>query len=626
MQRGLTSYLPAVGVCVFAFGLAVYDLEFRSMWYDEWLSWNWSQMNPVVMTVDTAQQGGHPPTYYAFLWLWTRITMTQQLSAMRLSSVLFGVLAVALTYRLTLRWFQSEVVALVAALTLAVSSPYVYFMRELRMYTLMVLLVVLSWWAFDRFVRRKRHGLLLYTLTLALMAYTYYFTVFIAALQLVMLLLFWRGRLPRAVVVYAGVLLLLLPWVPFLRVQIQNDAQYAEYGLEVPGIGVVAKGAATQGTDEDSIRSFIQRYTNEQPYFIGGLVLAGTLIGGLHYFRPREQRRWYVAALLWLFGTTLIFFLGNLVTPLYNPRYLLMIVPALGIVIGLGVVELPRRYQWLVASGLVIFGMFTHTAGFFGFRTPHNELLGTVAAQFEPGDKVWYNMEAGARGSSLYSAPEYYLAVKYPNLTTDDFVWDVEDDASDPTQVDRVWDVRDIYTRIPLDMHNLLMTGRRVTEEHNVGEFRIRLYETPPQTQPAQFGEHFGVRADVPQTIVTAPGEMVPLKLWFDVANTPELDYSLALHLRTPDGDMVTQLDNTLIYENMAIDDDSLPTSQWQPGDVPYFIPAALEIPADVPAGTYDLWLTVYHWQQSPTGLVLTAGDSITRADNFLHVASVTVE
>ncbi|MEL6272374.1 MAG: glycosyltransferase family 39 protein, partial [Chloroflexota bacterium] len=429
--------MAAAAVVLLAFWLAVYDLEFRSMWYDEWLSWNWSQMNPIVMTTDTTNNGGHPPTYYAFLWLWTTVTQTQQLSAMRLSSTLFGVMTVALTYRLSLAWFENHRVALVAALVMAISSMFVYFMRELRMYTLMTLLVTVSWWAFWRFANGKKHGALMYGLTLAVMAYTYYFTAFMAFVQLVMAVIFYRERLLRLLVVYAGVLLVLAPWVPSLVVQIQNDAQYLDEGegLELPLIGMVGKGAASQASDADSIRSFVRRYTNGQPYVVFGLAALGAVMGAAHYWQNPERRRWFVAVLLWSAGTTLVFFGGNFITPIYNPRYLLMIVPGLGMLVALAWVDLPPRYQWALGAGLVVFGLLTHTAGFFGLREPHDDLLGTVAANFQEGDRIWYNLEAGAEGSSLFSAPEYYLAVKYTNLTEDDFIWNASEDFEDPAQV-----------------------------------------------------------------------------------------------------------------------------------------------------------------------------------------------
>ena len=619
--------MAAVGVCLVAFGLATYDLEFRSMWYDEWLSWNWSQMNPIAMTIDTAKQGGHPPTYYAFLWAWTRLTMTEQISAMRLSSTLFGVLTVALTYRLTLAWFDNHRVALIAALVTAISSMMVYFMRELRMYTLMTLLVTLSWWAFWRFMSGKRSGALLYGLTLALMAYTYYFTAFMAFVQFVMALVFFRKRLLRLFAVYVGVLLVLSPWIPSLVMQIQNDAQYLEEGegLELPIIGLVGKGAASQASDADSIRSFINRYTNGQPYVIFGLAALGAIVGAAHFWKDQQKRLWYIAALLWFAGTTLIFFGGNFITPIYNPRYLLMIVPGLGMVVAFAFVELPSRYQWLMGGGLVIFGLLTHTAGFFGLREPHNDLLGTVSAQFEEGDRVWYNLSGGAQGSSLFSAPEYYLDVKYTNLTEDDFIWDASDDFESVEEVPRVWDVRDIYTQIPDEIHGEMLNGRRVTQQHQFGEYTVRLYEVPPQQEPALFSDIFAVTAEETQNTVTR-GETVTVTMWSDVLQAPQIDYSLALHLRTTSGEVVTQADVPLVFKNPFNEDEQTPTSGWQLENAPYLVQEMLAIPNNLPRGDYALWATVYHWQNAPDGLPLDAPEIYTTAGNFIQVGTVTVK
>jgi len=595
------------------------------MWYDEWLSWQWSQMNPVAMTIDTAQQGGHPPTYYAFLWAWTRLTMTQDLSVMRLPSVFFGVLAVALTYRLARLWFDNTWLAFSAGLVIAGNTVLVYFMRELRMYTLMMLLVTLSWWAFERFVERKRNGLLLYSLTLALMAYTYYFTGFIALLQFGLVLVFYRERLPRLLLVYAIVVMVLLPWLPSLRMQIQNDAQYAEYGVEVPLLGAVAKGAATQSTNIDSIRSFVERYTNDEPYVVIGGLAAGLIVGTAHYWRDAARRRRLANVWAWFAGTLLIFFVGNLFTPLYNPRYLLMIVPALGIAIGLGTVELPHRYRWLLSAFFVVFALLTHTSGFFGGRTPHNELLGTVSARFEPGDRVWYNLELGASGSSLYSAPEYYLTVRYTNLKHDDFVWDAEAVFADIDETPRVWDVRDIYTPMPENVERALRDGRRITERYVFGNYRVSLYEAPKPDAWVTFGDVFRAQVRQPERADYQVGEAVRFVMWMDIDTVPTLDYSLALHLRTADGQTVVQSDTPIIYRPAGGGNYRPPTSQWKPDEAPYVLHPELLLPDDLPAGTYTLWLTVYHWQDVPSGLTLhTPADTI-QQDNFMQVMPLTV-
>lgn len=601
--------------CLLGFGLAVADLEHRSMWYDEWLSWNWSQMNPVVMARDTADAGGHPPTYYAFLWAWTRLTGTQHLGMMRYSSALFGVLAVALTYRLGVLWFTDRRAALFAALFVATSSTFIYYMRELRMYTLMVLLVVASWWAFTRFVRGKPHGGLLYGLLLALMAYTWYFTGFVALLQLVVLLVWYPRQVPRLLGVYGAVALAVAPWLPSMLNQIRNDAQYADYGLELPFVGLVGKGAATYRTTWGVFEDFLYQYSNEQPFLVFGLLALGVVIGAARW----RERLWW-ALLVWLLGVPLIFFLGNFITPLYNPRYLLMLVPAMGLTVGLGLADLPGRYQAAFAAGLLLFGVWTYPAAFERPLVPHNDLLGTIAADFTPGDRIWYNLDEGARGSSLFAGPSYYLQLRYTDLQTSDFVWDAPNDFNDPQQVPRVWDVRSIYSEPPATTQAALVEGRALVRTWRFDEYRLRLFAAPPPEPVATFADLLAVRY-TPLDLPVRREDTLTLDLWWDVLAAPPLDYSYALHLRpAAGGETAAQQDAALT----TTERDPRPTSTWTPGTAPYHMQAAFTVPPGLPAGDYALWLAVYHFQDAPGGLAVTGAD-VPQQGAFVRVGAVRV-
>ncbi|MEO0560581.1 MAG: glycosyltransferase family 39 protein [Chloroflexota bacterium] len=606
----------AVLMCLLGFGLATVGLEARSMWYDEWLSWEASQKaSPLVIAADAPTMSGHPPTYYSILWIWTRLTGTQDLGLMRYTSALFGVLTIALTYRLGVLWFQDARVGLVAALFVATSSTFLYYMRELRMYTLTVLLVTASWWALHRFVHGRRGGALQYFLLLTIMAYTYYFTGFVAALQLVVVLLFYRHRLTRLLLVYAGALIVIAPWLPALVTQIRLDAEYATYGLELPLIGVVAKGAATSGTNWGAFIEFLHTYSNNQPHVIISLLVVGVFVSLRQYRDPM----WW-AALIWMVGVPAIFFLGNLVTPLYNVRYPLMMIPAMGLVIGFGVTSLPAVHQGAFLGVFLVFGLLTYTDAFEPPVTPHDDLLGTVSVGFQPGDEIWYNIETGARGSSLFASPSYYLQTRYTELTEDDFVWDAPNDFSDPDRVPRVWDVRSVFNPLPPDAEAEIMDGRALSQVVRHDSYEVRLYEAPPGDGVAVFNDQLTLHhhADAPWTVAD---DVLTVDLWWVTQSQPALDYSYALHLRPiSETQTVAQADAALV----TVDDTPHFTSTWAADEGPYFTRPTLRLPSEITPGAYEVWLTVYHFQTSPQGLNLAlADDAAERDGNFVGLGTV---
>ena len=93
----------------------------------------------------------HPPLYYALLHGWTAILGTGP-AALRLLSVVVGVLTIPLLYLVARRMFTRRV-ALLATFLLTISPLHVYYSQEVRMYGLVALLSVgilaAAWGVFD---------------------------------------------------------------------------------------------------------------------------------------------------------------------------------------------------------------------------------------------------------------------------------------------------------------------------------------------------------------------------------------------------------------------------------------------------------------------------------------------
>jgi hypothetical protein len=348
------------------------------------------------------------------------------------------------------------------------------------------------------------------------------------------------------------------------------------------------------------------------------------LVIGLNTRCPARYRRWLIASALWFVLTVGVMFVVNLVVPVYGLRYVITILPGLALLIGVSVFHL-RRF-WARAATLAIIlltGVLAHDSVFdyLLMRAPHRELLQTIAANFQPGDKIWYNLSYGARGSTLRLGSAYHLEYDTPELRSDDFVWNAPRDYVDIVQVPRVWDVRPYWVPMPEDAQSVLTAERFVTEKHTIRDYGVRLYEAPPVDQPVYtFGDTFEVAISNPADSLYAPGETIDVRTWWRSLEIPPVDYSFGLYLRNGTGEILAQADGELEI-------DGKPTSQWRPSNnlAPDILP--LVLPPDLAAGTYELLLGTYYWE-NPVRLPVSGGiqQQINTELALLHVADVHVQ
>lgn len=590
----LWSHLAIAGVCALAWAIFVFHLDYESMWIDEHYSWRISRLGPTALVELTASDV-HPPLYYLWLWVWLTWTGADNLFVMRLTAVIPAVLAVAFAYRLGVDWLKSRWAGLGAALFLATSGVFIYYARELRMYGLIVLLTCFSWWALYRLVERRRYGLALYALSLAAMAYTFYFSAFAVAAQIVSVLVYYRRRIGRVLAAFGIAAVSFLPWLPTFFRQLAEARAQSGQGDAAPLIG---KFLGTTPTSPESISAFVSAYTAGQPAFVFLLIALALALG---LAQPGPQRRWLAAAALWLFLTPFLFFAINLLIPIYGLRYVLTIAPALALVVGAALWALPgARAQLAIFALIGAAGVMAHTTAFPPPKAPHRELLRTVALRYQPGDRIWYNMALGALGSSLRDEVAYHLERDAPNLNTDWFIWDAPNEYRDPKVAPRVWDIRPYWIPIPDQARGPLVTGRVITQEWQFDGYTVQLYEAPPPDQvPARFGDVFEALTGGTDSPGYRPGETVLIKTWWRALRPPLLDYSYVLRLRPEDAlHTVTQADGGLLI-------DDKPTSQFAPADSWSYTPLRFTLPADLPPGRYQLALGVYFYQDANNPLTV---------------------
>ena len=230
--------LLAALLVIIALGAAlrVYELDADSLWLDEASSVKFSR-DSLSGIIETTARDVHPPLYYFALHYWMNLFGDSETAA-RLLSALFGILALPVTYLLASRLFD-RATALLATALLALSRFHLEFSQEARMYSLLCLLGLLSFYFFIRLLEDKSNRLVLagYIAASALMMYTHVYSFFILAAQNLYLLtlLFvsrdvFRRNWKRWLAAQVTLAILFLPW---LSVQAQQFSR-VQQGFWIP--------------------------------------------------------------------------------------------------------------------------------------------------------------------------------------------------------------------------------------------------------------------------------------------------------------------------------------------------------------------------------------------------------
>ncbi|HEV2811596.1 MAG TPA: glycosyltransferase family 39 protein [Acidimicrobiales bacterium] len=199
-----------------------------SMWVDEAQSVGIAS-SPIAEIPGLLARDGSPPLYYLLLHPWMALFGTSE-AAVRSLALVFATVTVPVAWWVARSLFGTRAAWLTAALV--ATSPYLaVYGRETRMYTLAVLLVLVSTTAFvQAFAYRRRRWLSAFVVTLALVLYTHNWGVFLAlsmSLALVPCLVASDDRrrtVLDAALAFGGAALLYAPWVPTLLSQARHTA------------------------------------------------------------------------------------------------------------------------------------------------------------------------------------------------------------------------------------------------------------------------------------------------------------------------------------------------------------------------------------------------------------------
>lgn len=219
-------------ILLMALVLRLVALGTRSLWYDETFAVLFSEkgLNAMLYGTLTQTQGiaadVHPLLYYTTLDGWMGVFGESPI-LVRLLSVFFGLISLALLFRLTRDLFDVRT-ALLAALIGAIAPFEIQYSQEARMYALLALLLLGTTWCFLRAWRtNKALWWLVFGVLAGLAMYAQQLAAFyLFAIGLPPLLLRRRDRIVGLVLGIGMALVIYFPWLINLPAQLGKIGDY----------------------------------------------------------------------------------------------------------------------------------------------------------------------------------------------------------------------------------------------------------------------------------------------------------------------------------------------------------------------------------------------------------------
>ncbi len=409
-------WLPVI-VLLLAFALRVYKLGDQNVWWDEAFS-VWVARHNLGTLTTLAAGDTHPPLYYWLLNPWMLATGPSEF-AIRFPSLMFGVIAVALVYRLgrqlTTNRTQSRQTAVwvgtLAALLLAISRFHIWWSQEIRMYGLATMWTVASSLALLMALRtRMTRWWVAFLLTTIAGMYSLYLFAFVVAAQNVFILWWWFGRARQGrpitrhqvggwigIMVMVG--LALTPWMAYTLPRLKSWSAASQFS-PLTYLQLYAT-VLTLG-----ITTFVERY-----WWANLLVLSVIVVGFV--VRPQVTRRTaqnvtcdlrpapgilHLASCILLVPALGVFVLltlpqGLFYRPPLEARYQLLSVPALTLLLAGSIAVLWewRKVAGALAGAVVLALWLWALPGYYDgrhLRDDFQTMTRAVAAYAEPGDAL----------------------------------------------------------------------------------------------------------------------------------------------------------------------------------------------------------------------------------------------
>lgn len=318
--------------------LRLYHLGNYGLWYDEVYSVMMSQNIPLF--IQDRAYVFTPPLFFILLKAWSLISRTE--GFLFLLPFTLGMLSLFMIYKVGVL-LSGRRAGAIGALLLAISPFHIHYSQELRMYSLVVFLTLVSVYYFVRCAKyNNRTDYLALTFFNCLLLYTHYTAIFLIFSELFFATFLFKQKrdvATRLLFSFSAAFLLFLPWAFSISNQLlimKAVNRYASAG----SLGWMPQ--ASWGLIFNLFRSFNLGFSSGDMLHCAGLLVFSPFFfaGCLEAWKRSGENRFLLAWLL--FPAICAILISKLIISSFVFRNLIGILPAYCIITALGISKLKR--------------------------------------------------------------------------------------------------------------------------------------------------------------------------------------------------------------------------------------------------------------------------------------------
>lgn len=305
----------------------------QSLWLDEAINILAAKNNFFWdMVTNYAKYDFHPPGYFVIIWLWTKLFGYSEI-AVRLPSVIFGVLTVLIIYQIGKKLY-SKFMGLLAALLLAINPLHIYYSQEARMYSFATFAVCLNMFFFLDFFKTKTSNLG-FIISLILVLSSDYLAYLVILAQFI-ILIFLKSRILRKW--FLLTLLSIFPWLLWLPIFTDQINIGINATSNIPEWKNVVGSSNLKEIPLTFVKFIIGRISHPDKLFYATLFLPIGLSFVFFILRAirSQENKIKVILLNWLFIPIILSWMISFMISVYSYFRLLFVLPAFLILVSIG--------------------------------------------------------------------------------------------------------------------------------------------------------------------------------------------------------------------------------------------------------------------------------------------------
>ncbi len=611
----------AILLPISAFVLRIIRLDYRPLWWDEGRNIFFANLDWQTAAHVAVRSGDvNPPVYRMLLGAWMWLVGPSPFTV-RLLSVFFGVVTVALLYRFAADAYNWRVGTIAGVLSVF-APPLIYYSQEGKGYALMILAAIWSSWAWYKLHsnvladRKSLWGAIGIATLIGAGAHYFYF-LFVLAQSLWTVVWCWGSKglsriVPNLKHLAKWTVIQLLSISPILfygwssMTVLMATSEGNLLGgprFSVPSLNDLARWGATATLESANPYSHLMVFLNElcQEIFVGpsatdglsliaGFAVAISLYIGWRGYSSKVFPR--INLVLWVFIPSIFSLIFSFLFSYYYSRFLIFVLPAVLLLMSVGLQSLWNRGRlMLLLCGLVLSFAWTgvlssHYEDRGNVDEDWRELVDYFAQIHRPGDLVVHT----------YDWMQGYVRA-YMNDDRDiDYYYVAESNAesldSVTTKRERVWLLD--YQATPFSYGNWPGAWMReryaLAGTHIFGNASITTFVKPNDVRNVDTSVQFSNGIEMGWRTVefyVNSGDSVAVELVFSAPNIAVDAYQVFLHLL--DGE-----DKLIAGNDIGPFNNLRPTVSWSPGEK-VNSPHALLLPLDIVAGQYELHAGMYN-------------------------------